>query len=130
MNAIDLHKITDWLIDGARSAASPNQMMAETCERLVEVGLPLWRVGIFVRTLHPDIIGRNFIWRPGTEVVTRTANFETLESPEYRNSPLALVLGEGREIRSLMDASGSTQFPFFDDMRAGGGSDYSALPLV
>src|SRR6201996_1399803 len=130
MNASELQKLKDWLIDGARSAPGPIRMMSETCERLVEVGLPLWRVGIFVRTLHPDIIGRNFIWRPGTEVVTRTANFEPLESPEYRNSPLALVLGKGQEICTLMDAPGSTRFPFFDDMRAEGVTDYIALPMM
>ena len=130
MNVSELQKLKDWLIDGARSAPGPIRMMSETCERLVQAGLPLSRVGVFVRTLHPDIVGRNFVWRPGAEVVTRTANFETLESPEYRNSPLALVLGEGREIRSLMDASGSTQFPFFDDMRAEGVTDYIALPMM
>jgi adenylate cyclase len=130
MNASELQKLKDWLIDGARSAPGPTRMMSETCERLVQAGLPLWRVGVFVRTLHPDIVGRNFVWRPGAEVVTRTANFETLESPEYRNSPLAVVLGEGREIRSLMDAPGSTQFPFFDDMRAEGVTDYIALPMM
>jgi len=68
MNASELQKLTDWLIDGARSAASPTLMLAETCERLVQAGLPLWRVGIFVRTLHPEIYGRNFIWKPGSEV--------------------------------------------------------------
>jgi adenylate cyclase len=130
MNASELQKLKDWLIDGARSAPGPTRMMSETCERLVQAGLPLSRVGVFVRTLHPDIVGRNFVWRPGAEVVTRTANFETLESPEYRNSPLAIVLGEGREIRSLMDAPGSTQFPFFDDMRAEGVTDYIALPMM
>ena len=130
MNASELQKLKDWLIDGARSAPGPTRMMSETCERLVQAGLPLWRVGVFVRTLHPDIVGRNFVWRPGAEVVTGTANFETLESPEYRNSPLALVLGEGREIRSLMDAPGGKHFPFFDDMRAEGVTDYIALPMM
>jgi adenylate cyclase len=130
MNASELQKLKDWLIDGARSAPGPTRMMSETCERLVQAGLPLSRVGVFVRTLHPDIVGRNFVWRPGAEVVTGTANFETLESPEYRNSPLALVLGEGREIRALMDASGDTHFPFFDDMRAEGVTDYIALPMM
>ena len=130
MNASELQKLKDWLIDGARSAPGPTRMMSETCERLVRAGLPLWRVGVFVRTLHPDIVGRNFIWRPGAEVVTGTANFETLESPEYRASPLAIVLGEGREIRSLIDGPESKRFPFFDDMRAEGVTDYIALPMM
>ena len=59
MNAAELNKIRDWLIDGARSVVAPPLMVAELCERLVAVGLPLWRVGLFVRTLHPDILGVN-----------------------------------------------------------------------
>src|SRR6266436_5005945 len=35
MNATDLKKLADWLIDGARSLANPADVMAETCERLV-----------------------------------------------------------------------------------------------
>ena len=48
-------------------ACSP-RLMADICERMVLAGLPLWRCGIFVRTLHPDVYGRNFVWRPGAEV--------------------------------------------------------------
>jgi adenylate cyclase len=129
MNATDLQKITDWLIDGARSTASPPLMVAELCERLVAAGLPLWRVGVFVRTLHPDILGFNFIWKPGTEVAVGTADFDFPYSPEYRNSPLAIVFGEGREVRHLIDDPESRRFPFLDDMRAEGVSDYIALPL-
>jgi adenylate cyclase len=130
MNAIDLHKITDWLIDGARSASSPPQMMAETCERLVEAGLPLWRVGLFVRTLHPDILARNFIWRQGAEVAAGTADFDLLKSPDFINSPLAIVFREGREVRCRLDDPASNRFPFLDDMRAEGVTDYIALPLL
>src|SRR5450631_491361 len=130
MNTSDLQKLTDWLIDGARSALSPPLMMAESCERLVGAGLPLWRVGVFVRTLHPDILGYNFIWRPGAEVVVGTAGFDMLDSPEYRNSPLAIVFGEEREVRFRLDDPESRRFPFFDDMRAEGVTDYIALPLA
>jgi adenylate cyclase len=130
MNVTDLQKLTDWLIDGARSAPSPPRMMAETCERLVAAGLPLWRVGVFVRTLHPDIIGRNFIWRPGAEVAVGSANYEALDSPEYRNSPLAVVFNEGREVRALLDGPDSKRFPLFDDLRTEGVTDYIALPIL
>ena len=76
MNASELHQITNWLIDGARSVVNSPRLMAEVCERLVEAGLPLWRVGIFVRTLHPEIYGRNFIWRPGAEVEFGTVDIQ------------------------------------------------------
>jgi adenylate cyclase len=130
MNATELRNISDWLIGGARPASSPEQMVAEFCERLVRAGLPLWRVGLFVRTLHPDILGVNFIWKPGAEVVLGTADFGLLDSPEFINSPLAIVFGECREVRHRIDDPESKRFPFLDDMRAEGVTDYIALPLL
>src|SRR6266853_4562928 len=63
-----IRAVVDWLIDGARSAPQPQQVLAELCDRLVACGIPLWRVAVFVRTLHPNVMGRRFIWRPGAEV--------------------------------------------------------------
>ena len=109
MNASELQKLTDWLVDGARSAGP--QLMTQACERLVQAGLPLWRVGVFVRTLHPDIFGRNFIWRPGAEVAVGNVDFDITNSPEFRSSPLAIVFGEGREVRHRTDDPESRRFP-------------------
>jgi adenylate cyclase len=130
MNATEMHELRDWLIDGAKSAATTTQMMSQLCERVVAAGLPLWRVGFFVRTLHPDIVGRNFIWKPGTEVVSGTTNYDVLDSPEYLHSPLAIVFGEGREVRHRIDDPESRRFPFLDDMREEGVTDYIALPMI
>jgi adenylate cyclase len=130
MNTLALQKLTEWLVDGARSAPSPPQMMTETCERLVAAGLPLWRVGVFVRTLHPDIVGRNFVWRPGAEVIVGSADYDMLDSDEFRSSPLALVFGEAREIRARMDGPDAKRFPLFDDLREEAVTDYIALPLL
>ena len=92
MNASELQQLTDWLIDGARTVVNSPRLMAEICERLVETGLPLWRVGIFVRTLHPDIYGRNFVWRPGAEVEVGTVDFKILDSPDFHASPLSRLI--------------------------------------
>jgi adenylate cyclase len=130
MDDIALHKLIEWLVDGARSAPNPPTMMTETCERMVAAGLPLWRVGIFVRTLHPDIVGRNFVWRPGAEIVVGSANYDVLDSEEFRSSPLALVFGERQEIRARMDGPDGNRFPLFEELRAEGVTDYIALPLL
>ncbi|MBS0531954.1 MAG: adenylate/guanylate cyclase domain-containing protein [Proteobacteria bacterium] len=125
-----LKDIADWLVDGARSAPTPTEMMAQTCERLVAAGLPLWRVGVFIQTLHPDIFGRNFIWRPGADVVVGTAGFDIQDSAEFRNSPLAILYEKRQEVRYRLDDPESKRFPFFDDMREEGVTDYIALPLL
>ena len=103
MNASELQKLTDWLIDGGRTATSPRRFMAECCERMVAAGLPLWRVGVFVRTLHPEIYGRNFIWKPGAEVELGTVDYNILESPDFHTSPLKIVFQQGLEVRVRTD---------------------------
>ncbi len=130
MNIPHLQKLTEWLIDGARSAVNSPRMMEEICERMVQAGLPLWRVGVFIRTLHPDIFGRNFIWRPDEEVEIGTVDFDILDTPGFINSPLALVFTQGKEVRGRLDELQSGRFPIFADLDAEGVTDYIALPLM
>jgi len=130
MDPLALHKVAEWLIDGARSAPTPVGLLRETCERLVAAGVPLWRVGAFVKTLHPDLFGRAFIWRQGAEVVVNAADFDFEQTQEFIQSPLAIVYETGREVRYRLDDPESRRFPFFDDMRAEGVIDYIALPLL
>jgi adenylate cyclase len=130
MNASELQKIIDWMIDGARSAITPSQMMAECCERLIQAGLPLWRVGVFLRTLHPDYYGISFIWKPGTEVRIGTVDFTFLDSVEYQSSPMVIVFQQALEVRAHANDPASKRFPIIDDLRAEGVTDYIALPLM
>ena len=130
MNAPELQKIIDWLIDGARSAPSPPQIMVETGERLVRAGLPLWRVGVFVRTLHPDIFGRSFVWRRGAEVVMGSANFDVRYLDEYRSSPRSVLHSTEKEVRRrLSDSAAIDNSSFLADMREEGVTDYIVFPL-
>jgi adenylate cyclase len=130
MNTAALQKVTDWLIDGARSTPVATAMLAELCERLIAAGLPLWRVGIFVRTLHPDIFGRNFIWKHGAEVEVGSVDFNILDAPLFKSSPLKIVFTQGIEVRARVDDPQSARFPIIEDMRAEGVTDYIALPLL
>jgi adenylate cyclase len=82
-----------------------------------------------VQTLHPDMLGRSFVWRPGAEVVVGTANFDVFESEEFTRNPLAILYNSGHEVRYRLDDPESRRFPLLEDMRAGGATDYIALPL-
>ena len=129
MDRIKLQQAIDWLIDGALSAVSPASMMAESCQRLAEAGLPLWRVSVVVQTLHPEVFGRSFVWRPGADVIITPLDFGAPDSLEYRRSPLFVLNQTSREVRYRLDDPETARFPFFDDMRTEGVTDYLALPL-
>ncbi len=130
MDASELDKVVDWLTDGARSAKTPAALLGQTCERLVAAGVPLYRVGAFVTTPHPDLFGRAFIWRIGSEVVVNTADFDLPTSPQFTQSPLILVYRSHKEVRYRLNDPESQRFPLFDDLRNEGVTDYVALPLL
>jgi adenylate cyclase len=126
----DTSSVVDWLIDGARSAPEPDQVLAEGCERLLRCGIPLWRVAVFVRTLHPNISGRAFVWRHGADVQVRPADFELFETDGFRHSPVASVYERGAAIRRrLADPGCSIDFPVLREFLAEGITDYLASPL-
>lgn len=129
MKAIDLTSVSDWLIGGARSAPRVDQFVTETCERMVNCGMPLWRVGVFVSMLHPSLIGRNFIWRRGAGVTMGSMAYGSEESDDYLSSPLATVFEQGLEVRRRLSDGNVGNSPFFSDMHAEGATDYIALPL-
>jgi adenylate cyclase len=129
MESAGLQRVLNWLVDGARTPGDSADMIAAVCEQLVDAGLPLWRFGIFIRTLHPEIFGRNFIWRRGQKVEMGTVDFAILETPEFARSPLRIVFEQGIEVRGRMDDPDSKRFPFLDDLRAEGMTDYIAVPM-
>jgi adenylate cyclase len=127
----DIRSTVDWLVDGARSTMQAHQVLAELCERLLGCGIPLWRVAVFVRTLHPHIMARRFIWRPGADVEVRDAPFDLLETAEFRGSPVAKVYATKMPIRRrLADADCPIDFPMLRELRDEGVSDYLASPLL
>ena len=131
MTPCDTKSIVDWLADGARSAPRPEMMLAELCDRLVQVGVPLWRVALFARTLHPEIIGRRFIWQPGIGITITEGLFDLLETDQFRNSPFGAVIKFGRAIRHKLAGRGNPEeFSIFRELRAEGATDYLATPLI
>jgi adenylate cyclase len=126
----NIRSVIDWLEDGARSAARAEDVLAELCARLVDTGMPLWRVAVFVRTLHPDIMGRRFLWQPGMEVKASNASYEMMETAEFLDSPVVAVYRTGQPLRRhLDDPNCPDDFPIVHDLRAEGATDYAAFPL-
>jgi adenylate cyclase len=128
--SLDVGATAAWLVDGARSASSSQDVLAELCARLVDDGLPLWRVAVFVSTLHPEIMGRRFLWRPGAEVEVAEAPFQFVNESSYLTSPVVRVQKTGETIRRrLADPECPLDFPFLAEMREEAVTDYLAMPL-
>jgi adenylate cyclase len=128
---LNVQPVIDWLLDGARPSRLPQDVLRETCRRMVAAGLPLHRVGVFVRTLHPNVLGRAFIWQADRGAVEMTeAAHDLLESEVFLKSPIRVVFNENVEVRRrLADPACPIDFPILADLRREGATDFLAVPL-
>jgi adenylate cyclase len=131
MMACDTRPVAKWLLSGARSASESDQALAETCERLRACGVPLWRTDIYVRTLHPDVVGRRFRWQLDKEVLISAATYDVSETTESRKSLIERVCAEGKLLRRrLADANCEKEFPLLLELLEEGATDLLATPLI
>src|SRR5487761_2190407 len=85
-----------WILTEGREASSPARFVNALCWRLVEAGVPLWRVTVYAATLHPQIRGFGWRWwreRRVTEEVRIAQGTERTQ--EYLASPLRDTIERG-----------------------------------
>lgn len=127
---VGVDAVVDWLVGGAHSARTADAALAEICERVVACGIPVWRAAAFIRTLHPQIMGRRLEWREGVGVLIGEGSYEVYESGAFRGSPVARVYEDARPLRRRLDNPATGEFPQLDDLRAEGATDYLAVPFT
>jgi adenylate cyclase len=127
----DIREVMEWLAGGALSGPESADVLAQLCQRLLDAGIPLWRVAVFVTTLHPDVMGRRFLWQAESGVTTSNALHSLVEKDDYRKSPFTAVFATRRPLRCrFADVTGPLDFEVLQDLRAQGATDYVAFPLT
>ena len=128
---LDVQPVIDWLARGGLPARTPQDLVREFCLRTRAQGVSLSRFAIFVRTLHPNVAGRAFFWRAGSDdVEIDEAEHGFMTSEDHLASPLYVVeTARGEVRRRLADPACPIDFPVLADLRAQGTTDYLAAPL-
>ena len=126
---IEVAALSEWLVDGAPGAASSAAVLQRIGDELVAGGVRLARAAAFVRTLHPSVMGRRFLWRRGAAVEVRDAPHSMLPSEEYVKSPVYVVTSTGRELRCRLDVGQPLDFEILEQQRQAGLTDYVCLPM-
>jgi adenylate cyclase len=121
-----------WIVTEGREQTSLANVLAGLCRHLYESGLPLSRVMLSQRTLHPLVAARGIFWRQGnagcTEQIER--GHDILQSDTYQRSPLKLAYEQGQTVRRrLVGPEAQLDFPVLGEVRAEGMTDYLAIPL-
>ena len=96
---LDIQPTFEWLVNGAEGAKSPEAMLQRICDDLHAQAVPIHRAEAFVRTLHPNIAGRSFIWQDGQKVLVVERSYAYLNTPEFLASPMAEACRTGEYAR-------------------------------
>jgi adenylate cyclase len=116
----------DWLIAAAVGDKPVSVLHRELCEKLVSLGLPIWRSSLGLEWLNPEIEGSQFRW-VAHEVETRTLPRGS-DAADYHNSPAKIVDDTHEAFRRRLDRP-IGDMPLLEDLRQAGATDYYIAPL-
>ena len=123
--------LVPWLVREAWQAGSSQELVRRLAEALVSVGMPLSRLRVLVQTLNPQLFANTYTWQRGTGEVTEfQATHAGIQSSQFRDSPLAVILkGEGGVRRRLDGPDPRLDYPILKDLVEEGATDYVAMPM-
>lgn len=120
-----------WLVDGAPGCTTAPEVIERMGHEFRKGGLPIDRMGVFVTTLHPTILGRAFYWTPDGPLQIRELTRQLQESPTFQNSPVARVPVTKTEIRRVLDRGlAPDDFPLLHELAGEGFTDFVCFPVV
>jgi len=132
LHAAYANPLLGWLLNEAPAFTSPGDLTGAFAARMVAAGIPLWRMTVLVRTLHPELVGTSYRWwRKSWAVEETRAPYSVLESPEYLNSPTRAILDGAGGIRRRLEGDNPVlDYGILQDLHAEGATDYVAMPMM
>ena len=123
--------LVDWLVLEAWKAKTSQEFVAILAQALVSAGFPLWRLRLFIRTLHPQLFANGYAWqRDRDEIEEFQPSHADIQSQQFTSSPFAAIInGEGGVRRRLEGVDPRLDFPVLKDLVKEGATDYVAMPL-
>lgn len=124
--------LVDWLLREATAITEPDRFTRALAGKLQEHGIAVSRLSVLIWSLHPLIVGKNYVWtKDGDEVATTAPTYEIHSHPAFINSPLRHVSKGLGGIRQRLDIDlPDNSYPIMQDLRAAGATDYVAMPLA
>ncbi|MDX1434481.1 MAG: DUF427 domain-containing protein [Gammaproteobacteria bacterium] len=124
--------LVDWLVREAATIATPRELTAAFARKLLEAGVPLWRLAVIIRTLHPQVaaVAQRW-WAKRTDVEEVSLPYSRMTSPQFLQSPLVPIYEGAGGIRRRLDIDHPRlDFPILEDLHREGATDYVAMPMT
>ncbi|MFM9843651.1 MAG: adenylate/guanylate cyclase domain-containing protein [Dongiaceae bacterium] len=123
--------LVDWLLTEAPALPSTDVLIGELGARLNKAGLPVARIQVGTRTLHPQLFAIGFLWYRGQAAAQEIQRgHEISTSAIYLDSPVKAIHDGAPEIRRRLEGPDAVlDFPVMVDLQKEGMTDVLLLPL-
>jgi adenylate cyclase len=121
-----------WLLEEGRRIAELVDFVAAMARELTEGGLPLQRVYVAQRTLHPQVAALGYLWNRGDQTAQRIErDYAITASAAYLMSPMRRIYEAGEKLirRRLVGPDAQIDFPVLQELRDTGATDYAIFAL-
>lgn len=122
--------LADWLIREGRFLPGNNEIFAGFCERVVAAGIPVDRVSLHLRALHPQYRGVSRLWKPGEPLRERFMDHGIEKTATYIESPVHAVAEARETLEWRLDGNGMLPFETLEELRAEGYTHYMIAPFI
>ncbi|MEM7067556.1 MAG: adenylate/guanylate cyclase domain-containing protein [Pseudomonadota bacterium] len=122
-------KLNYWMITQGRCSGDPIEVVTYYCSKLVEYGVPLWRVNIGQRFANPLIIAWGVVWTPENTETYDVPHLQML-TKDYVGSSFEYIHENQRPLhKSLLNLDPDSEHSSYLEFAAAGGTDYYATLL-
>lgn len=123
--------VIEWLLLEGWRVPGSTELLLQVCDRLVDAGVPLWRVFCTIPSLHPQYFGEALRWQQGEPIERMQGMWDIIDTPEYRESPIRVIVDEGAAgiRRRLICPETPLDYSILTDLKEQGATDYVILPL-
>jgi uncharacterized protein (DUF427 family)/class 3 adenylate cyclase len=122
----------DWLLREGWNTQNPSELTERFAKMLTDAGMPVARLSVFLRTLHPLLIGTAYVWRAEKKGIhSFVLTHETLRSPLFLDSPLVPIFNGAGGIRRRLEGDNALlDFGILKQLHGEGITDYAAMPMT
>jgi len=123
--------LVDWIMRDAWRVTSVDELVLRLGRTLDAIGMPILRMNLIVRTLHPQVMGTIHQWERGRNAADRIELSHARSREEkFLVSPFVHIFeGRGGVRRRLEGPEAKLDYPVLEDLREVGATDYAAMPI-
>jgi adenylate cyclase len=121
-----------WLLGEARRLPDLAEVVVGLAGQLVEGGLPLQRLYLAQRTIHPQMGAIGYLWNRGDETAQMIEREHSITTSQaFLLSPMRRLYEDGEKLirRKLVGPEAQIDFPVLQELRDTGATDYAIFGL-